>query len=243
MARDFSGTNQKIDWGDVTIFDGGLTALTVAMWFWADSFSHPDGAISVVKKDGVVIPLIIYDTGGDKLLMPLWDSGGGLHEFAGPAIPSTGAWHLWMCRWATGSNSGLPEYNLDGASWTTTTSGEAGVTDSLFASSTANLCFGSDPGDTEDFNGRLQDVAFWNTRLANGSEDKLFSGYSPLYYKSNGLFFYAPLTGKYSPERDVIGGLTGTVTGATSIAHNKITYPPKEPIGGGIIPNQTYNRW
>lgn len=241
MARDFSGTNQYINWGDHTLFDG-LTAFTMAAWVNPDTWSIPDGTTSVIRKDGTLTALQNYDGLGNACA--IWDNGGTLHEFFNnsPAI-GTGTWHLYMVRWSISNNSGVPQYSYDGGSWTAFNNNDSGVTDNIYGSGSVTMRFGATEGAAEDYNGKLAEVAFWNTRLGDSTPATLYTssetGNSPLFIPT-GLIFYSRLTGDTSPEPDEIGALSGTVTGATQSTHPTITYPSataiKDIIGSGVIP-------
>ena len=69
-------------------------------------------------------------------------------------------------------------------------------------------------GDTPH-QGRIAHCAIWNVALTDEEAAALGSGVSPLSIRPASLKFYLPYVGRDSPEIDIIGGTTLTVTGTT----------------------------
>lgn len=80
------------------------------------------------------------------------------------------------------------------------------------------------------FSGDLAEVAVWNIALSDADVLMLSLGVSPLLVRPDGLVFYVPLIGRYSPEIEVVGGLNMTVTGATQSEHPRVFYPGRVQI-------------
>lgn len=97
---------------------------------------------------------------------------------------------------------------------------------------------------TRGINGKLAEIGVWDRVLTASEVAILAKRYSPLFIPS-GLVWYAPIMGKNSPERDIVGGDSGTLTGTTAFAHPRIIYPsPKQmeyiktiviPPGGSVV--------
>jgi hypothetical protein len=74
-------------------------------------------------------------------------------------------------------------------------------------------------------NNDLAEAAIWSTDLTATEIAILARGVSPLLVRPTALVFYAPILGRYSPEPDVRGGLSLTVTGTTVADHGRVFYP------------------
>lgn len=74
------------------------------------------------------------------------------------------------------------------------------------------------------FDGRLAEIAIWNTDLTDDEVTILSLGYSPLFVRPANLVFYAPLT--RTEDRDIIGGMAFTPTGSPTVADHPPIYMP-----------------
>ena len=77
------------------------------------------------------------------------------------------------------------------------------------------------------FSGLLAEAAVWSAELAAGYVALLAKAISPILVVPQSLVFYCPVIGRYSPEIDLRGGRSMTVTGATVAAHTRIFNPIK----------------
>lgn len=80
-------------------------------------------------------------------------------------------------------------------------------------SSTANVILGASSDFSRPYDGTLSHAALWDRGLSPNEVLSLANGVNPLQIPDN-LLFYNPLNGQ-SPERDIVGGTTGTVNGTT----------------------------
>src|ERR1044072_7635251 len=155
-----------------------------------------------------------------------WDGTSGQWSIS---APSTGAWHYLVITYDGGSTSNDPVIYLDGSSQTVTE--VTAPTGSLHLSTQTIAIENRTSDNARCFNGLIAEYARWDRILSAGEIDLLAKDYSPRFI-SRSLIFYSPLIGKASPEPDIKGGLTGTVTGATAAAHPRII----RSVGPQIIP-------
>lgn len=74
--------------------------------------------------------------------------------------------------------------------------------------------------------GQMAHCAAWNIALSDADMLSLGTGTNPLNVHPEALVLYLPYVGRDSPEIDIIGGRTLTVTGATSSTEEPpITFP------------------
>ena len=73
--------------------------------------------------------------------------------------------------------------------------------------------------------GTIAEAAIWNVALTDAEVALLALGVSPLLVRPGSLVAYWPLIGRFSPEVDVRGGNSATVTGATAADHYRTFYP------------------
>jgi len=122
----------------------------------------------------------------------------------------------------------------DGSTMAIYVDGELDTTRSQSGNITSNtnskLVIGANSSNTagSGVNGELAHAAIWNGRCLSDNEiASLASGSNPLQM-SDGLVFYNPINGQ-SPELDIVGGTTGTVTGTTVAAEPPIPSSIKAP--------------
>ena len=87
---------------------------------------------------------------------------------------------------------------------------------------------GGSVGAEEPYDGDLGHNAVWGVGLPPGEVASLAVGVSPLRMRRDDLLFYPPLNGQ-SPELDVVGGASGTVTGTTVIEEPPIPWSVVAP--------------
>lgn len=73
------------------------------------------------------------------------------------------------------------------------------------------------------------DFAIWDEALGADEVAAYHKGFSPLLIRSHALTNYCRILGNDSPEPDIVGGGTFTVTGAAKADHQRVfmPYPPK----------------
>ena len=73
---------------------------------------------------------------------------------------------------------------------------------------------GAPPSGTSiQWDGPVAEIGIWTSALSAADFAALHKGVSPLLIQPQSLAIYIPMIGKYSPEIDIVGGLSGTITG------------------------------
>ena len=89
-------------------------------------------------------------------------------------------------------------------------------------------------GLTAPVDGNMAEVAIWAGDIGLPNMAAFNAGVCPLLIFPSTLICYWPLTGRTSPEIELISRKTGAVTGAAAVAHPPVIYPQ-----GLIIPEMT----
>lgn len=174
--------------------------------FWYLGASATEFSWSLRRMDNV---------GPDQMLFIVYD--GSAADLAGP-IMTNGQWYhvLVVERSATDR-----EMYVDGVSVDT---------DSVSVSPPAPVRFTlgrmDGPAGNRGLNGIVSHAAVWDADVGSQAQS-LAAGASPLQFSDN-LIFYAPLNGQ-SPEPDIVGGASGTVTGTTVVDEPPIPNSIKAP--------------
>lgn len=140
------------------------------------------------------------------------------------ANPTDGVWTNDVWTYDFGATTNDPVAYRNGSSATVTErlapSGTSGHT-----TDDGTITIGAyDDGSGEYWDGKIAEFGIWNRILSAGEAAKLGKNCSALFIP-RGLVFYAPLFGNNSPETDIVGSGSGTVSGATKFAHPPIIYP------------------
>jgi hypothetical protein len=154
-----------------------------------------------------------------QLDSPQADAAGGIH-WAG------GVWDF------VGDNLRIYQ---DGSQVATGTSGVFGNTSYTNGTPTAHDGIGCATTTTvpistaRQADGRLHEVAIWAGDIGSDGYAQVHKGFSPLLVRPDLLVFYMPIIGQYSPEPDIVGGLSGTITGSLPVATHVSVYRPYGP--------------
>ncbi len=165
-----------------------------------------------------------YDNGLSKLaFVANWT--GAEARWSIPNTADDAAWHNHIISYDFGATTNDPVWYIDGISQTVTEvvtpSGSAS-----FAADDGTLTLGAyDDGSAEYWDGKMAEFAIWNRILSSDEATFIGNGKSPSHI-ANGLVFYAPLSGRFGPEREIINGTTGVITNAVHSPHPpNIVYP------------------
>jgi hypothetical protein len=120
--------------------------------------------------------------------------------------PVVNTWHHVA---AVSTSSTLIAVFLDGGAKDTDTT-PATVPDSIDTSTIARL----DDGSAQHLSGNGAHVAIWDVALSDSEIATLATGVSPLRVRRANLIHYWPCNGDQSPEADIIGGASMTITGS-----------------------------
>lgn len=215
MARNFSGVvaADKIAFSSVYEFTGDQT---VAIWFKRDGATHRDILWSRWVNTTTSRQLQIYflTAGGNNNKIQVDVPFVAAIMTSVTAISDTNWHHCAVTR--SGNNWVLYIDGVQDQTATVAATQETG----------APLWLGQDEGDitSQTMDGNLAEAAGWSVVLDAAQIAGIAKGFSPRLYPT-GLEFYAPLIGKASPEPDIVGGTTGTVTGAVVADHVRVYYP------------------
>lgn len=218
MARSFTSTDQ----GDLGSFSSPTTAGSVSIW-WYPTFSSGDGATHVPYD---------FDAGGTNQFPLSKDADNGLRfgwytasvDYRALATPGAytlnqNAWNHLLGRWSSGGTTlhlNGTQVAVNGSSPTTFTPTRPVV---------GNVAAALGGGGTAS--GRLAELAIWNTVLDPLTDiAALNAGISPLLVMPSSLVLYCPLWGIASPENDLVGGASMTLTGTSEAAHPGIFVQP-----------------
>lgn len=75
------------------------------------------------------------------------------------------------------------------------------------------------------FDGLIAEAAIWSAALADDDIAALAKGVSPLLVRPEVIEAYWPLIGNYSPEIDLVGGFSFTLSGTATADHCRVAYP------------------
>lgn len=222
MAREFDAV------GDYIILNKSaaatdLSQISYSYTYWKDTFS---GAYREILWSGGswstnYHTFIQHDLSNYMVFNANWTSSFGRWSIPNP---TDNTWVNEVVTYDFGSTANDPVWYRNGASQTITERNTpSGTAD--YGKDDGTITIGAyDDGSAEHWDGKIAEVAIWNRILTAAEAAMLGKGFSPLFIR-NGLVFYMPLMGNGSSEVDIIGGGSGTVTGAIKAAHPPMIYP------------------
>jgi len=214
VARDFeAASNEHVDFGDPSYLN--VTGdITLSIWVrtnaptverkvfakWADAGSRFSYLLSILSNGTAQFATF---TGGTDIVVGTTDlDDGEWHHIAG-----------------TYDGSNIRIY-VDGVEENST--GASGSINTNTAP--VRIGAGSGGSGTENpFDGEAGHGAIWDVALTAQEIASLAVGASPLRVRRDNLIFYPPLNGQ-SPEPDVVGTASGTVTGTTVVEEPPIPH-------------------
>lgn len=221
MARAFaSASSQKLRGTQP------LTALplTIACWAQTSQNTANQTVVYLGNSGGTNADLYELQFGGaiagDPVRLAFNNVGGTVIVAATSTGYSTNTWHHVCCTIAAANDKRV---FIDGGSKGTSSNTEEPSGINRFSVGARDDATGS-----QFLDGQVAEVAVWNVALSDAEVALLASTrVSPFLIHPESLVFYAPLIGQFSPEIDIKGGLTLTVTGATAAAHPRIYQVPR----------------
>lgn len=211
MARDLNGSSNHIDF-ELTAGQISSSIETWSFWIYPDNVGqyrrpiHLGGTVADRDRS------FEMDDGWGFVFNFNFSTSGGAWSVA---KPSTGSWQHYVVTFDGSSIGGDPVIYKNGISQAVT---ERVAPVGSLRNVRTDLCLGAENDSGQWWDGRLAEIAIWNRLLSPTDCGRLGIGHKPTEFSPN-LIFYAPLLGNDSPEPDIVGGTTGTVTGATQIAH------------------------
>lgn len=228
MARSFDGASGNVLFNTIASQEG-LSAYSYHLRFYRVSGGELGYGIifQSVSAAGVEQHVLYNDNfdGGWGLVFGHNRTGGGsVNGNWSFAYPTNNVWTDYVITYDGSSTTNDPAVYKDGSAIGTV---ERFTPSGTLLTSDDKLYLGNRAADDLTTDGRIAEFAKWNRVLTAAEAAILGAGYSPLFIP-NGLVLYAPLIGRFSPELDVIGGTTGTVSGGTGTAnHPRIIYPAR----------------
>jgi hypothetical protein len=223
MAITLAGSgNDRVDFGDIAAI-AGATAITVAV-------TLKPSAINAATNNRVIHQWA-SSTFGAFLIQVVDTDELGFTVRNGSSLygPKTTALNL------TAGNTYRIVARIGGLGGTKTQSiwvnGSAATTTAWFSgsptsiqNSTSSVQIGHETAETADgVDGDYSEAAIWLESVPDWVAEAYGQGYTALVYQKNQLL-YAPLENT-SRTNDIVGGLTGTLTGGATADHPRIIYP------------------
>jgi hypothetical protein len=223
MAITLAGSgNDRVDFGDIAAI-AGATAITVAV-------TLKPSAINAATNNRVIHQWA-SSTFGAFLIQVVDTDEIGFTVRNGSLLygPKTTALNL------TAGNTYRIVARIGGLGGTKTQSiwvnGSAATTTAWFSgspasiqNSTSSVQIGHETAETSDgVDGDYSEAAIWLESVPDWVAEAYGQGYTALVYQKNQLL-YAPLENT-SRTNDIVGGLTGTLTGGATADHPRIIYP------------------
>jgi len=215
MSRDFeSSSNDYIEVGDVAALDITGDEVSVSVWVRLESVNGEKKVVAKWADAGGRFQYLLSITAAENVQFVINSGGNGVA--VGTTTLVIDVWYHFAGIY---DGSDVRIY-LDGVEEDSTSkSGNIPNTTAPF-----RIGAGSGGAGTEQpFDGEIAHCAVWDTPLSAGEVASLAVGISPLRIQRGSLQFYAPLNGQ-SPEADIIGGNTGTLTGTTVSEEPPIPY-------------------
>ena len=222
MARDFDGSNDNIDFGNINAFEKD-ESFSLFQWIKRDATGGIDPIISKLFSNATLRGYEFVWRETDKLqffLINSWPTN-AIQVTADNANTTTDYIHTGITYDGSEDESGVEIFE-DG-SGVTHTADKNTLTGTTVT--TEGLQIGERPNGTLDFTGLQSHSAMWSGVLSQDHVDALSHGVSPLVIRDDILTFCPPLWGNESPEPNYVDSSNnGTVTGATRGVPN----PPVE---------------
>lgn len=206
MSRDFNGTNALL-----TRSAGVISAFpfTVAIWYRPTALSGSDKDLFSTHDDPsvpIAIRLSLRSASSWKPTLYMYD--GTYKEVNAGAGSTTNAWQHAA---AVGTSSTNYSVFYNGANKATGTTAVTMTLSNLDRVALGRTSFAA----SDYFTGQLAHCAVWSAALTDAEIEVLAAGLLPTKVRSASLTAYWSLSGKDSPEIDIVGRNDLTVTNAT----------------------------
>lgn len=231
MARDFDGVNDTISFGDIPAISD-LTTCSSSVWVWNDALTADmdiDSNFHWTDSNG--FRLYFDDVGSISGRTDVYNiahketagaGGSTVRIESATAAAKANQWQHVFWSFVAANSTGLQLW-IDGAEDANSPADVSTLGD--MGNSNEVIRVGEASNGSGDRDGRVAELAFWDVVLTDPEIIALSKAYSPLLIRPASLIFYASLIGRNSPELDIVGGTSGTLTGTANIAHPRIIYP------------------
>ena len=212
MARDFDGTDDKLDVAAVPV---SASPITLAAWFESDSATAVQVLVAIgdtATNDEELALVASGDLAGDPIVLSD-RSGAGTTTVASTTGYTVGRWHH-AC--------GIKRNANDRSAYIDGGSRGNDVSNQPDASGLDTIRIGVRARLTQSlwFNGRIAEVAIWNVALNDEEISQLAGGALPKDVRPESLVGYWALCGRQSPEPDTSRNTNHMViTGAAQANH------------------------
>lgn len=217
MARSFNGTTDEINVSSTPVT---AVPLTIACWYNSDTQTANQTLVAVndasannqfaLKLQGAAV--------GDPVRATTTVAGNSSNADTSVGY-TAGAWQHGCAVYASATSRAA--YLNGGSKGTNAVSRiPTGITEIDIGQS----------GSTIFFSGLLAEVGIWDIDLTDDEVASLAKGFSPLFIRPANLIFYAPIIGKSSPELDLVGGLSLTLSGTAKAEHPLVINPHRDPL-------------
>jgi len=225
MARDFDGSNDKVDFGDIGALDTASN-MTIMLWFEPDTLAVSEVAICKVQASNNRWLMQLSDTGlgGNDDVNVVLENGGNTYGYTTGDIIATDVRNNWIMYFNGGGadNAARLRFYFNGVSQSLTYNGTMPTI--LNLSTTNSVLVGIFEGDVVPIDGTIACVCIWEASLSQNEITALNNGINPFAIRPDTLQINSPLWGNESPEPNYANTIAGTVTEAARATPN----PPFE---------------
>ena len=234
MARDFDGTDDRIDWANV--FDTTGQALTISLWAKLDTGTDTGYFFNSARSGGNAGTFFGQNsTGAGRLQFARIAATTSKQIQSNNSVVGTTNYHHLLVTDDGSDLAANAHIYVDGSEVTYAVS-----VNRVGAEQTANSTWsvGGRPVDNvQNIDARLAEVGVWNRILSSDEIALLSDGFSPLFIL-NGLKFYTDLVG-LSTEINWLGAAASTTVGTTIIEHPRILRPAGVEVWSQTAPVTT----
>lgn len=247
MARDFNGTTDRIDYGNVFDPSSNANGWTWAGWVFPDNVNrataqyfwtaHTSGDTNV----GSIAQIANNGAGSGALVMTIQRATTATSRTSNSSSLSASAWSHVAYTWSGGTAQTTCKMYVNGTEvgYATGADGVGAVLASVGSHSLGGRIF----DDNRNFDGREAECGLWDVVLTAAEIAVLAARVAPILVQPSALQFYWPIV---RGQQDAIAGQGGTLDGTTVVDHPRIIYPHRRgsprfttAVGGGggvVIP-------
>lgn len=232
MARSFGGTTaDKISVANASPINITGTAFSFSLWFKKADIGTRRYLFGKSAAGASPFAYGARIDASNQIVFLIDDGSFAFDNAASSTLIGANTWYH-VIGVKSGTGAGAIKLYVNGSTEGASTSNVSLV------SNTADLVIGYQNASvtSEIWSGSLAEFAIWNAALDGTDASTLAGGKSAFFVKPSNLAFYAPFLGVDSPERDVINGNNGTLTGTSLATHPTIVYPPLPRVAAVPVP-------
>jgi hypothetical protein len=224
MARDFNGSTDRIDYGNIFDPSSNANGWTWAGWVFPDDVNRANAQYFWTSQIGAntnVASLFFISgnsIGSGSLTATVQRATTATSRTSDGADISAGAWGHVAATWSGGTLANTLNIYVNGVAlsgWNSETNGSGAV-----LAGTGTHCLGGRTfDDNRNLNGRMAHCGLWDVALTTGDIAMLVGGFSPASVRPANLVYGWPLI---RSQQDVVGGQAGTLDGTTVIREPRV---------------------